>query len=133
MKHIQEISARYVLPTIEEKTAYGFKRLDPYTKLFEERIIFMGQPIDDTVANDVMALIQRPWQRQSLHEKDQQQSSLVCEVSDLTTHQQKVQREHLIKLEHPELSPMMLPCHRHQELLPQVQLEKLKHQAQILL
>ena len=24
-------------------------------KLFEERIIFMGQPIDDTVANDVMA------------------------------------------------------------------------------
>ena len=55
MKNIQEISARYVLPTIEEKTAYGFKRLDPYTKLFEERIIFMGQPIDDTVANDVMA------------------------------------------------------------------------------
>jgi len=55
MKHIQEITSRYVLPTIEEKTAYGFKRLDPYTKLFEERIIFMGQPIDDTVANDVMA------------------------------------------------------------------------------
>ena len=55
MKHIQDISARYVLPTIEEKTAYGFKRLDPYTKLFEERIIFLGQPIDDTVANDVMA------------------------------------------------------------------------------
>jgi ATP-dependent Clp protease, protease subunit len=55
MKHIQEITNRYVLPTIEEKTAYGYKRLDPYTKLFEERIIFMGQPIDDTVANDVMA------------------------------------------------------------------------------
>jgi ATP-dependent Clp protease, protease subunit len=54
-KHINDISARYVLPTIEEKTAYGFKRLDPYTKLFEERIIFLGQPIDDTVANDVMA------------------------------------------------------------------------------
>lgn len=53
--HINDISARYVLPTIEEKTAYGFKRLDPYTKLFEERIIFLGQPIDDTVANDVMA------------------------------------------------------------------------------
>jgi ATP-dependent Clp protease, protease subunit len=55
MKHIQEITNRYVLPTIEEKTAYGYKRLDPYTKLFEERIIFLGQPIDDTVANDVMA------------------------------------------------------------------------------
>ena len=51
----QEINARYVLPTVEEKTAYGYKRQDPYTKLFEERIIFMGQPIDDTVANDVMA------------------------------------------------------------------------------
>ena len=50
-----EISNRYVLPTIEEKTSYGFKRLDPYTKLFEERIIFLGQAIDDTVANDVMA------------------------------------------------------------------------------
>ena len=52
---INEISSRYVLPTIEEKTSYGYKRLDPYTKLFEERIIFLGQPIDDTVANDVMA------------------------------------------------------------------------------
>jgi len=48
MDKIQEITARYVLPTVEEKTAYGFKRQDPYTKLFEERIIFMGQPIDDT-------------------------------------------------------------------------------------
>ena len=51
----QEITSRYVLPTIEEKTSYGYKRLDPYTKLFEERIIFVGQAIDDTVANDVMA------------------------------------------------------------------------------
>jgi ATP-dependent Clp protease protease subunit len=48
-------NARYVLPTIEERTTYGYKRLDPYTKLFEERIIFLGQAIDDTVANDVMA------------------------------------------------------------------------------
>jgi ATP-dependent Clp protease protease subunit len=55
MNNIPEITNRYVLPTIEEKTAYGYKRLDPYTKLFEERIIFLGQPIDDTVANDVMA------------------------------------------------------------------------------
>lgn len=47
--------ARYVLPVIEERTSYGFKRLDPYTKLFEERIIFLGQAIDDTIANDVMA------------------------------------------------------------------------------
>jgi ATP-dependent Clp protease protease subunit len=52
---INDIQGRYVLPTIEERTAYGYKRLDPYTKLFEERIIFLGQGIDDTVANDVMA------------------------------------------------------------------------------
>ena len=52
---ISDIQGRYVLPTIEERTAYGYKRLDPYTKLFEERIIFLGQGIDDTVANDVMA------------------------------------------------------------------------------
>ena len=54
MNNANEITARYVLPTIEEKTSYGYKRLDPYTKLFEERI-FVGQAIDDTVANDVMA------------------------------------------------------------------------------
>jgi ATP-dependent Clp protease protease subunit len=52
---INDIHNRYVLPTIEERTAYGYKRLDPYTKLFEDRIIFLGQGIDDTVANDVMA------------------------------------------------------------------------------
>ena len=50
-----EITNRYVLRVIEEKTSYGFKRMDPYTKLFEGRIIFLGTPIDDTVANDVMA------------------------------------------------------------------------------
>ena len=44
-----EFQNRYVLPTIEERTSYGYKRLDPYTKLFEERIIFLGQAIDDLV------------------------------------------------------------------------------------
>ena len=55
MNKLNEITSRYILPTIEERTSYGYKRLDPYTKLFEERIIFLGQAIDDTVANDVMA------------------------------------------------------------------------------
>lgn len=48
-------AARYILPTFTERTTYGFKELSPYTKLFEERIIFLGAPIDDTSANDVMA------------------------------------------------------------------------------
>ena len=52
---INEVTNRYILPVFEERTSYGMKRLDPYTKLFEERIIFLGQAIDDTVANDVMA------------------------------------------------------------------------------
>jgi ATP-dependent Clp protease, protease subunit len=47
--------ARYILPTFTERTSYGFKELSPYTKLFEERIIFLGAPIDDVVANDVIA------------------------------------------------------------------------------
>ena len=55
MSELYQPSARYVLPVIEERTSYGFKRVDPYTKLFEERIIFLGQAIDDTIANDVMA------------------------------------------------------------------------------
>ncbi|MFD2841081.1 ATP-dependent Clp protease proteolytic subunit [Populibacterium corticicola] len=48
-------SARYVLPQYEERTAYGFKRQDPYTKLFEDRIIFLGVQVDDASADDVMA------------------------------------------------------------------------------
>ena len=47
--------ARYILPQFEERTAQGYKRYDPYSKLFEERIIFLGVQIDDASANDVMA------------------------------------------------------------------------------
>ena len=46
---------RYVLPQFEERTAYGFKRQDPYTKLFEDRIIFLGVQVDDASADDIMA------------------------------------------------------------------------------
>ena len=51
----QEMTARYIVPQFDEKTANGYKRHDPYTKLFEERIIFLGTQIDDISANDVMA------------------------------------------------------------------------------
>ena len=47
--------SNYFIPQWEERTSYGFRRIDPYAKLFEERIIFLGVPIDDDVANDVMA------------------------------------------------------------------------------
>ena len=45
----------YYIPQWEERTSYGFRRIDPYTKLFEDRIIFLGTPIGDDVANAVMA------------------------------------------------------------------------------
>lgn len=48
-------TARYILPQFEERTAYGFKRQDPYGKLFEDRIVFLGTQVDDASADDVMA------------------------------------------------------------------------------
>ena len=48
-------SSRYVLPSFIERTSYGVKEMNPYNKLFEERIIFLGVQIDDASANDVMA------------------------------------------------------------------------------
>jgi len=47
--------SRYILPTFEERTAYGYKRQDPYAKLFEDRIIFLGVQVDDASADDIMA------------------------------------------------------------------------------
>ena len=47
--------ARYVMPQFEERTAYGFKRQDAYSKLFEDRIVFLGVQVDDASADDVMA------------------------------------------------------------------------------
>jgi ATP-dependent Clp protease protease subunit len=45
----------YYNPQWEERTSYGMRRIDPYTKLFEDRIIFLGTPISDDIANAVMA------------------------------------------------------------------------------
>lgn len=46
---------RYVLPQFEERTPYGYKRQDPYTRLFDDRIIIMGVQVDDTSSDDIMA------------------------------------------------------------------------------
>ncbi|MGI5373716.1 ATP-dependent Clp protease proteolytic subunit [Streptomyces sp. CA-251387] len=48
-------SARYVLPEFTERTSFGTKTQDPYSKLLEERIVFLGTQVDETSANDVMA------------------------------------------------------------------------------
>jgi ATP-dependent Clp protease protease subunit len=47
--------ARYVVPRFVERTSQGIREYDPYAKLFEERVIFLGVQIDDASANDVMA------------------------------------------------------------------------------
>ncbi len=47
--------ARYILPTYIERTPQGIREYNPYAKLFEERIVFLGVQIDDASADDVMA------------------------------------------------------------------------------
>ncbi|MFJ4788358.1 ATP-dependent Clp protease proteolytic subunit [Streptomyces sp. NPDC088794] len=48
-------TARHVLPEFTERTSSGGRTMDPYSKLLEERIVFLGTPVDDVSANDVMA------------------------------------------------------------------------------
>ena len=55
MRNLHLPESRYILPTFEERTAYGYKRQDPYAKLFEDRIIFLGVQVDDASADDIMA------------------------------------------------------------------------------
>jgi len=47
--------SRYILPSFIEHSSYGVKESNPYNKLFEERIIFLGVQVDDASANDIMA------------------------------------------------------------------------------
>ncbi|MEU0884224.1 ATP-dependent Clp protease proteolytic subunit [Lentzea sp. NPDC005914] len=55
MSQFHTPQSRYVLPSFVERTSYGMKESNPYNKLFEERIIFLGVQVDDASANDVMA------------------------------------------------------------------------------
>ena len=52
---VNQPQSRYILPEFRERTANGERVHNPYTKLFEERIIFLGVQIDDASADDVMA------------------------------------------------------------------------------
>ena len=45
----------YLVPTVVEQTSRGERAFDIYSRLLKERIIFLGTPIDDTVANLIMA------------------------------------------------------------------------------
>ena len=49
------VSNRYIIPSFVERTSYGTRTSDPYNKMFEDRIVFLGVQVDDASANDVMA------------------------------------------------------------------------------
>lgn len=44
-----------LIPTVIEKTHYGERAYDIYSRLLKDRIIFLGTAIDDTVANTIIA------------------------------------------------------------------------------
>lgn len=49
------IESRYTIPTFVERTPTGVRETNPYSKLFEERVIFVGAPIDDACRSDLIA------------------------------------------------------------------------------
>ncbi len=51
----QEPQNSYLIPTVIEKSTYGERAYDIYSRLLKERIIFLGAPINDAVANTVIA------------------------------------------------------------------------------
>ena len=51
----QEPSNQHLIPTVIEKTSYGERAYDIYSRLLKDRIIFLGTAIDDAVANTVIA------------------------------------------------------------------------------
>lgn len=47
--------SQYLIPTVIEKTTYGERAFDIYSRLLQDRIIFLGNEIDDGVANVIIA------------------------------------------------------------------------------
>src|SRR5436309_7174780 len=45
----------YLVPTVIEQTNRGERAFDIYSRLLNERIVFLGMPIDDTIGNLIMA------------------------------------------------------------------------------
>jgi ATP-dependent Clp protease protease subunit len=53
LEHLPQ--SRYILPSFVEETSRGSKSQDPYSRLFEERVIFLTTQIDDIAASDVIS------------------------------------------------------------------------------
>ena len=52
---MKELKNQYLVPMVLEKSQFGERAYDIYSRLLKDRIIFIGGPIDDAVANLVMA------------------------------------------------------------------------------
>jgi ATP-dependent Clp protease protease subunit len=52
---LKNVSNQYLIPTVIEKTSYGERAYDIYSRLLKDRIIFVGGAIDDNVANNIIA------------------------------------------------------------------------------
>lgn len=50
-----KLTNQLLIPTVIEKTSYGERAYDIYSRLLRDRIIFIGSPIDDIVSNSVIA------------------------------------------------------------------------------
>lgn len=50
-----EVRSQYLIPTVIEKTSYGERAYDIYSRLLKDRIIFLGDAVDDGVANNIIA------------------------------------------------------------------------------
>lgn len=50
-----EVQNNYLVPMVIEKTQFGERAYDIYSRLLKDRIIFLGTPIDDGVANIIAA------------------------------------------------------------------------------
>jgi ATP-dependent Clp protease, protease subunit len=50
-----QVPSNYLVPVVVEQTARGERSFDIYSRLLNERIVFLGTPLDDTVANLIMA------------------------------------------------------------------------------
>ena len=53
--NLEKITNQYLIPTVIEKTNYGERAYDIYSRLLKDRIIFLGTPIDDGVSNAIIA------------------------------------------------------------------------------
>ena len=49
------LTSNFLIPTVIEKTHYGERAFDIYSRLLKDRIVFLGEPVTDHLANIIIA------------------------------------------------------------------------------